>query len=206
MISTYAFKDLMALPQSLHFRGVCPQFGIFTINFLDENGVNLLHFSFRIDPSALVINENQSGQWGAELTVEGVEFPKGRPFLLRIDLDSGNRVRVSLEERVLQDFTWRTDVRQATRVDITDVEFALFREGGPFKAMPEDSSATARAEALAQPADAGLAALAERLDGLTVAIAELQKQTRAIAVSLQALNARETSVRPTARASSGKAA
>ena len=53
MISTYAFKDLMILPQTLHLRGVCPQFGTFTINFLDKDGVNLLHFSFRIDQPKL---------------------------------------------------------------------------------------------------------------------------------------------------------
>jgi len=45
MISTYAFKDLMILPQTLHLRGVCPQFGTFTINFIDDvnGGVKLDH-------------------------------------------------------------------------------------------------------------------------------------------------------------------
>lgn len=78
MISTYAFKDLMTLPQTLHLRGVCPQCGTFTINFIDEEGVNLLHFSFRIDQQTLVINETLTGKWGTGQEVADVTFPTGR--------------------------------------------------------------------------------------------------------------------------------
>lgn len=207
MISSYAFKDLMALPQSLYFRGVCPQFGIFTINFLDELGVNLLHLSFRIDQSMLVINENTAGTWGDELTVGDVAFPKGLPFLVRVDLAAGNDVKVSLDDRVLRQFAWRADFRKAIRVDLTDIDFALFREGGPIKSLPEaappppsvpaPAAAEAEEEAVLQfmqrlhelRSDHRVSqdALIGRLDGISAEIATLQKQTHGIAASLQAL-------------------
>ncbi|MBM3487540.1 MAG: glycosyltransferase [Alphaproteobacteria bacterium] len=214
MISTYAFKDLMALPQSLYFRGVCPQFGIFTLNFLDETGGNLLHLSFRIDQAALVVNENLSGQWGAELATANVAFPKGLPFLIRVDLAPHNKVRVGMDERTLAEFTWRADFRAAARVDITDIDFALFREGGTIKSLPEDAPAPAVPAAVpapeSQPATVLAASdafaqlmqrlqearrdqhatedrLAARLDALGAEITTLQKDMRGIAASLQAL-------------------
>lgn len=209
MISTYAFKDLMTLPQTIHLRGVCPQFGTFTINFIDEEGTNLLHFSFRIDEQRFVVNENLSGDWGEELEVSEIDFPKGRPFVLRVDLADGNAIRVSLDEKVLTDFIWRTDIRRANRVDLTDVEFALFREGDSFKVMPEGGALPLAVASSAEPNDgAALSEVSRRIDSLIEAqnelvtqvgdmaalIAELKTQYRGVAVGVQTLMTRDSAI------------
>lgn len=220
MISTYAFKDLMTLPQTMHLRGVCPQFGTFTINFIDEQGLNLLHFSFRIDQQMLVVNENTSGDWGEEFTVANVVFPKGRPFVIRLDLADENAVRLSLDDHLLSDFKWRADVRRASRVDLTDVDFALFRESDSYKTMPEDTEPLPAAPSSRPIDDIALSDLYQRLDDLTAvqndlvgqigdlagAMADLKTQYRDIAVGMQALLSREGRSVNDASSAPGKAA
>lgn len=162
MLATHALEEKITFPQTIYFHGVCPPEGTFTINFIDENGVTLLHLSFRIDESALVINENLSGQWGDEIVVPDVSFPVGRPIALRFDFVAGNKVAVAFEDRPLCAFNWRTDLRNAIRVDTTDIDFEISRktispqsrpQSGALQFRPASQPATDRGAGEASTAD-----------------------------------------------------
>ncbi|MCC6468313.1 MAG: glycosyltransferase [Alphaproteobacteria bacterium] len=131
----------MKTPQTLHLRGVCPQYGVFTLNFMDENGRQPLHLAFRVSVGQIALNDNLAGQWGEEVLIENVEFPMGLPFEVVIELLGRKRLRVSMDGTVLGEFVWRLDIAEAARLDMVDVEFSLFRNDKEFKTLPENVTA-----------------------------------------------------------------
>lgn len=138
MINSYIFKDLMRTPQSLHLRGVCPQFGVFTLNFIDDSGRQPLHLAFRVSVGHVALNDNLAGHWGDEVIVDNVEFPMGLPFEVDIELLGRQRLRLSMDGRLLGEYAWRHDISSAVRLDMVDVEFSLFRnDRDSAKALPE---------------------------------------------------------------------
>ena len=137
MISSYVFKDLLQMPQKLNLSGVCPQFGIFTLNFINAEDRQPLHFAFRVDQRQIAINDNLSGEWGAELHVDDVAFPLGLPFELTIELHPHRHIRLSMQGKLLHQFNWRCDPATAVRLDIAGADFSLFRDDRDVPASPE---------------------------------------------------------------------
>lgn len=209
MISSYIFKDLMKTPQTLHLRGVCPQFGVFTLNFIDDDGRQPLHLAFRVSVGHIALNDNLRGHWGEELIIDNVEFPMGLPFEISIDLLGAQRIRLAMDGRVLGEFLWRLDIAGAVRLDMVDVEFSLFRNDSGFKALPESVVPPDRQEpapALPVPAFSdgadqlarhlremradhtqALERLETRIEAVTEELRALQKVAAGIAASVQAL-------------------
>jgi GT2 family glycosyltransferase/GR25 family glycosyltransferase involved in LPS biosynthesis len=199
----------MTTPQTLHLRGVCPQFGVFTLNFIDENGLQPLHMAFRVSVGHIALNDNLKGHWGEELVIDNVEFPMGLPFEISIELLGRQRIRLSMDGSVLGEFPWRHDIAAAVRLDMVDVEFSLFRNDTSFKTLPEN--VIAPEEEAAEPGQAaarfedgsdqlarhlrelradymqGLERLENRIEGISEELRALQKVASGIAASVQAL-------------------
>lgn len=207
MINSYVFRDLMKLPQTLRLRGVCPQSGIFTLNFVDEQERQPLHLSFRLGPQQLAINDNLAGGWGEEVRIDHVSFPAGLPFDLMVELQPDRLIRVSMDGALLKEFRWRRDVGTAVRLDMVDVDFSLFRDDSEIKTLPEAvADDGGDIDGTAPPlADDGVRQLMRhlhelrndhmhayedlgaRVDRIADGLAELQKLATGIASSVQAL-------------------
>ncbi len=212
MINSYIFRDLMKTPQVLHLRGVCPQYGVFTLNFVDSDDRQPLHLAFRVSARQLAINENLRGNWGEEIRVDGIDFPLGLPFNLDIELRGPRRLRISMNGATLAELDWRTDITAGLRLDMVDVEFSLFRDDREIKSLPEltegdevpvdlpltDAADDAAREttmdqlcrhvvelrsAQQQAADE----MGQKIEQMAAQLAELQKVTVGVAASVQAL-------------------
>ncbi len=213
MISSYVFRDLMKKPQILNLSGVCPPFGVFTLSFIDADERQPLHFAFRVDQKQIAINDNLSGEWGAELHVDDVAFPLGLPFELAIELHRDQQIRFMMDGKLLSEFKWRCDPATAVRLDMAGGDFSLFRDDREVQALPERvapadflGNATESPQAQAPTAaDAGLdqvmrhlqelrnerreahESLTARIDRLSAELGEVHKLITGVAASVQAL-------------------
>ncbi|MBL8704457.1 MAG: glycosyltransferase [Rhodospirillales bacterium] len=211
MINSYIFRDLMKTPQVLHLRGVCPQYGVFTLNFVDADERQPLHLAFRVSARQLAINENLRGNWGEEIRVDGIDFPLGLPFNLDIELRGPRRLRISMNGVSLAELDWRADITAGLRLDMVDVEFSLFRDDREIKSLPEltegddvpadlpaDASDDAARETtmdqlcrhvveLRSAQQQAAEDMGQKIDQMAAQLAELQKVTVGVAASVQAL-------------------
>ena len=228
MISSYVFKDLMKLPQILHLSGVCPQFGVFTFSFIDSEERQPLHFAFRIDQNLIAVNDSLAGAWGPELHIANVGFPLGLPFELTIELRRDRVARLSMDGRLLQEFTWRCDPATAVRLDMAGADFSLFRDDREVQTLPErialPEGEGAGGETLSHLSDSALNQLmrhlhelrndqrnagedvTQRIDRLTGDVAELHKLVAGVAASVQALISHDVSTQVAGGAAPAKLA
>lgn len=218
MISSYVFRDLMKMPQVLNLSGVCPQFGIFTLSFIDEQDKQPLHLAFRIDARQIAVNDNLTGSWGAELHVNDLDFPLGLPFELTIELRQDRVIRLSMDGKLLQEFKWRCDPATAVRLDMAGGDFSLYRDDREVQTLPEQIPPRQQVASEVAPADAGIDQLMRhlhelhndqrgtredlnaRLEQLTGEIAELRKLVAGIGVSVQALISHDVGAQGTSKA------